>query len=45
MTMCHSMFFRATLIAAAIATAAIGPASPANSQPGDCYIAISGDWH
>jgi hypothetical protein len=44
MTMCHSMFFRATLISAAIATAAIGPASPANSQPpGDCYIAISGD--
>jgi hypothetical protein len=36
------MFFRATLIAAAIATAAIGVASPAHSDP-PCYIAASGD--
>jgi hypothetical protein len=36
------MLFRATLIAAAIATAAIGSASPAHSEP-PCYIAASGD--
>jgi hypothetical protein len=39
------VFLRATLVAAAIAMAAIGSASPAYSSPGGggCYIAESGD--
>ncbi len=37
------MLLRATFVAAAILTAAIGSASPAQSEPGGCYIAKSGD--
>jgi Protein of unknown function (DUF3761) len=37
------VFFRATFVAAAILTAAIGSASPAHSSPGPCYIGSSGD--
>jgi hypothetical protein len=37
------VFLRATFVAAAILTAAIGSASPAQSEPGGCYIAKSGN--
>jgi hypothetical protein len=38
------MFLRATFVAAAIVMAAIGSASPAQSTPGGCYKAASGDY-
>jgi Protein of unknown function (DUF3761) len=37
------VFFRATFVAAAILTAAIGSASSAQSDPDPCFIAKSGD--
>ena len=37
------MFLRATVTAAALITAAVGFASPAQSDPDPCYIAKSGD--
>jgi hypothetical protein len=38
------VLLRATLFVAAVATDAIGSASPANAEPGGCYIARpSGD--
>jgi hypothetical protein len=37
------VFLRATFVGPAIVMAAIGSASPAQSDPGGCYIAKSGD--
>jgi|SRR5271163_4223991 len=37
------MLLRATLVAAAIATATVGWTSPANSEVGGCYLAAFGD--